>query len=45
LQKVAIVAFFQEDVLPVVAAIKDVVIPAILEGNWLGHGLSPQVDS
>jgi hypothetical protein len=42
---VVIVALFKEDVLPIVAAIKDVVVLAILERNWLGHGLSPQIES
>lgn len=41
-QKVAIVALFNEDVFPIVATIENLVVLAILERNWFGHGLSPR---
>ena len=40
-EKVAVVAFFEEDVLAVVAAVKDVIVLVVLERDGLGHGVSP----
>jgi hypothetical protein len=37
-QEVAVVTFFDKNVFLVVAAVKDMVILAVLERNWLGHG-------
>jgi hypothetical protein len=41
LQKVAIVAFFLENVLSIITPIVDMVVAAIFEGGWAGHGHPP----
>jgi hypothetical protein len=37
LQEVGVVAFFDEDVLSIVAAIVDMIILAVSERSWFGH--------